>query len=93
MAKKVDISYEGMGTCVEATVKVNGRYICTVTSNSIKTNEQTKDIIQAIERHLTNGDELSDDLTMALTIGPMNELRKRLNEVFKKHFSKSFKAR
>ena len=92
MAKKIEISYEGVGTLVEASVKINGKYVCTISSNSIKTNKQTEEVVRAVEKYLTDGETLAEDLAMALAAGPMKELKKRLDEVYKKHFGKSFKA-
>ena len=50
--KNYEIDYEGMGTLLEATIKINGKYICTVGSNSTTTNRQTEYVVKLIKECL-----------------------------------------
>jgi len=49
---KITVDYEGVGTCIEATIKVNGRRICTISAFDTRTNKATNKIIQSVIKSL-----------------------------------------
>lgn len=49
---KISVDYEGMGTNVEALIKVNGKLICTISSAHIQSNKETSELIQVAVNHL-----------------------------------------
>lgn len=76
----------------EGYVHINTRLACIVTSNNLRSNGKTEEVLKRIERSYVN-DDLPEDLVEALTVGPMNELEKRLDVLFLKHFGKKFQSK
>lgn len=50
--RRVEVSYEGMGTCVEATIRLGGKTICSIYTNNAQTNRLTDEIITVAKNHL-----------------------------------------
>ena len=52
MAKKktpvLSVDYEGMGTCIAADLKIDGKRVCTVTAASPENNDQTDKFIDQL---------------------------------------------
>lgn len=50
--KGVEVDYEGMGTCIEAYLFVNGVRVCTIGAASTQMNDWTSRIVAAAKREL-----------------------------------------
>lgn len=52
LTRKVEVSYEGMGTNIEATIKVGGKMICVISALHPQQNKLTDEIVVLAKNHL-----------------------------------------
>lgn len=50
--RKVEVEYEGMGTCIEATIKLGGKTMCVIASPNPAANKATDEIVTLAKNHL-----------------------------------------
>lgn len=50
--RKVEVSYEGMGTCIEATLSLGGKRVAVIHSPSPQSNKVTDEIVTIAKNHL-----------------------------------------
>ena len=49
---KVDVDYEGMGTCISADIKIAGIKVGNISSSSPESNDIVSEIIEIVRQHL-----------------------------------------
>lgn len=52
--REVTVDYEGMGTCIEAYIKVGGKTVCTIGASSPEANDLTDTVVRAAIAALRN---------------------------------------
>lgn len=50
--RKVEVSYEGMGTCIEATIKLGGVAVAVIHAPTTHGNKVTDEIVTLAKNHL-----------------------------------------
>lgn len=50
--RKVEVSYEGMGTCIEATIKLGGAAVAVIHAPNVQGNKITDELVTLAKNHL-----------------------------------------
>ncbi len=50
--RKVEVSYEGMGTCIEATISIGGKAVAVIAAPNTQGNKITDEIVTLAKNHL-----------------------------------------
>ena len=50
---KVELDYEGMGTCISADIKLNGTRIANIGATHPETNDIVSEVLEVVKQHLS----------------------------------------